>query len=276
MNLCKFGKHLNIMKYIYSLLIVLLSATTGFAQSYFLDSPTYFYEKGGAVSFRVVSGRGFDTSNVRIITPAQLNAAALYASSKPQDVLAANKEAKAFDIKSDNSGVMLMSAGRELNIDNIEREEVMRQLSDEGFSDLASKADDKEELNLKNVFCMKSLVMVGKPGGGVYSEVVGQELELVPQQNPYKLKYGEDVTVQVLFKGKPLPKAKLEIYVRTINGSVLPSETSTDNDGKAYLKLNRAGDWMLKVVNFEHLENADNKGPDYERWLSTLTFGFKQ
>lgn len=263
------------MKYTYILLLLLCCAKLSSAQSYFIDPGSYFATRGETLQLKVYSGKGFDSVNSKLIPPSQLNSASLYLNSKPVDILSSGKDAKALKLTAEN-GLFLVTANRELLIDNIEREEVMRQLSDEGFSDLVTKADDKEELNLKNIFNLKTLMVASKPGGGVYSEVTGQELEIVPQQNPYKMKYGEDVTLLVLFKGKPLAKSRVEIYVRTINGSVIPSESITDRDGKIYLKLNRAGDWLLRTVNIEHTDNPDGKGADYIRWFSALTFGFKQ
>ena len=53
---------------------------------------------------------------------------------------------------------------------------------------------------------LKTLVHVGDPtSGDLHRQIVGQMLELVLLQNPYLLDPGDELEVQVLFEGTPLP-----------------------------------------------------------------------
>ena len=46
--------------------------------------------------------------------------------------------------------------------------------------------------------------------------------------------------------------------------------TVTDDEGKAYVKLNRAGEWLIKAVNILPAE----KSADFDRWFSSYSFSF--
>lgn len=266
----------NFLRYIAGVACILCGSLGVQAQSYFLMPSDFFSQKGHKIQLSVYNGKSFDTVSAKRIPVAELKEVSLYTNSKPVNLLPENKTANtALDLSLEDGGICMVTASRELIIDNLDREDVMRQLADEGFQKLVDKADEKEEMGIRNSLITKSLLVASKPSGGVYSNNVNQELELVPQQNPYKMQYGEDLTVHVLFKGKPLADSRVLVMVKTINGSIIPSEYTTDRDGKIYLKLNRSGEWMLKVLNIEPVPNASEKGPDYDRWCSSLTFAFK-
>lgn len=244
------------------------------AQSYYLLPESFFPERGQEVKMSMFSEKGFDSRKAKGIPASQFRSAMMYAGGKPVNLLPEGAKGAGAElaIKPEDQGLCLVSARKDLLLDALDREEVIRQLSDEGFNALAEKAGDKEEMALNNILYAKALVMNSKASGKCYEENTGQDLEVLLMQNPYKLKYGEDITVQILFKGKPLTKARAEVYTRTINGSVIPSESSSDSEGKVYIKLNRAGDWMLKVT---HIEPSEKDG-EYTRWCSSYTFGFRQ
>ncbi|HEY9197436.1 MAG TPA: DUF4198 domain-containing protein, partial [Mucilaginibacter sp.] len=97
------------------------------------------------------------------------------------------------------------------------------------------------------------------------------EYEIVIKQNPYKADYGDDVTAEVLFRGKPLKDAAVILYVKTINGNVFPQKLSSDASGLIYFKLSREGIYMLSSV---HIEASKDKNADFESWGTTYTFAF--
>lgn len=260
------------MKYLLCSLLLTCSFHLLYAQSYYLMPGGFFPEKGQMADIGVFYGRGFDTVKARRLPVSQLADAFLYAGGKPVNLLPANKDAQThLSVQMNNPGLCMVTAKKETSESEIDREDVIRQLSDEGFPELSEKVSDKEEMSINNVFALKTLLMTAKPSGNIYDEKTGHDLELVLLQNPYKLKYGEDLTAQILFKGKPLAKARAEVYTKTLNGTVFPGESVSDEDGKIYIKLNRSGSWMIKVISILPSE----QGADYIRWCSTYTFGFR-
>ncbi|PWG81007.1 DUF4198 domain-containing protein [Pararcticibacter amylolyticus] len=247
------------------------------AQSFYMIPYSFFPEKGQKIDIGVFSGKGFDTLKAKKTPLSQLSSAFLYAGGKPVSLQHDDKGSQSsLSLQLQSTGLCMIVAKKETPGLVSDREEVIRQLTDEGFADLAEKAGDEEEMSINNIFTLRTLLMSEKPSGNCYGEKTEEDLEIVLLQNPYKMKYGEDVTAQLLFKGKPLAKVRTEIYTRTLAGTVVPAESVTDSEGKIYVKLNRSGDWMLKAVYIKPAEKTSAKDADYTRWSSSFTFGFRQ
>ncbi len=112
----------------------------------------------------------------------------------------------------------------------------------------------------------------------VYKQRVGHLLELVPMRNPATVKAGETLPVQVLFRGKPLAGAGIEVS----NGiDAIPEDqikrVETDAEGIANLVLNERGTNTLAVdvekPNDGSLGGASRKvGADKFVLIATYTF----
>ena len=79
----------------------------------------------------------------------------------------------------------------------------------------------------------------------------GAPLEIVPLVDPIALKIGDELPVQVLLNGKPLPGA--EVINDYLNNA--EAKITADAEGKAVLKVTSAG---LNVVGVEFTEKTPN------------------
>jgi uncharacterized GH25 family protein len=90
----------------------------------------------------------------------------------------------------------------------------------------------------------------------------GQPLEVIPLTNPENLKNGGILDIKVLFQGKPLPNASVRAtYAGFEKPDVAPHksgqkagikakkhypvETTTDDQGRATVKVTKAGYWLI-------------------------------
>lgn len=100
--------------------------------------------------------------------------------------------------------------------------------------------------------CLKALLQVGEKPDSSVMQPIGQELELVPLQNPYGLRIPGKLTMQVLLRGQPLAGHALGLAVR--RHSAISSQTlRTDQSGKATFTISQAGDFLFTLV---HMEEA--------------------
>jgi uncharacterized GH25 family protein len=116
--------------------------------------------------------------------------------------------------------------------------------------------------------CAKSLIAVGDGSGPGYDKVLGLELELVPERNPYALKPGEELPLRLLYHGKPLAGALLV----AIPGGAPDAQVAarSDGSGRAGLRLDRSGLWLVKAV---HMVPAPKgSGADWESLWASITF----
>ncbi|MGI4862284.1 MAG: DUF4198 domain-containing protein [Janthinobacterium lividum] len=112
----------------------------------------------------------------------------------------------------------------------------------------------------------------------VYRRVLGLPLELVPEQNPYRLKPGASLTVQVLRQGQPLKGALVQVWEANAatpgpGGTPAHFASRTNNNGRVLLRLPGSGPYLL-ATNF--MERAPATLVSRADWLSTwatLTFG---
>ncbi len=119
-------------------------------------------------------------------------------------------------------------------------------------------------------FC-KAIVTVEKPGGAMFSKVVGQDLEIIPLKDPGTLKKGGILPIKVLLKGKP---AELEVKA-TYDGyssrdNVFAITIKTGKDGKGEIKIGKTGRWLVKTGYKE--KPADTRLYDEKMYAATLTF----
>ncbi|MBV9488992.1 MAG: DUF4198 domain-containing protein [Verrucomicrobia bacterium] len=107
--------------------------------------------------------------------------------------------------------------------------------------------------------------------GANFDRVVGQQLEIIPRTDPFKVRPGEKLAVKVVFEGKPLKGAGVEIG----DGQTKMKEEDipryqTGADGVAELPISHEGlqviaiDWRLPPL---HPDLCD-----HEDYSASLTF----
>jgi len=139
--------------------------------------------------------------------------------------------------------------------------------------------------------CAKALVLATRgpalpPAAAdtAYRRVLGLPLELVPEQNPYRLRPGAALTVRVLSQGQPVAGAQVQVWRPTpLTGphhtpmpgtpAITHFATYSNAQGRVLLRLPDAGPYLLATVRMEAAPAALASRAD---WLSTwasLTFG---
>jgi uncharacterized GH25 family protein len=101
---------------------------------------------------------------------------------------------------------------------------------------------------------------------------LGHALEIVPERSPDKVKVGETLAVQVLFRGKPLAGVRVSaVYAGAkLEGHAYPVNAETDANGRALLKIDRAGLWYARLI---HMVPAENDPEiDWRSFFATMTF----
>ena len=124
--------------------------------------------------------------------------------------------------------------------------------------------------------CAKALVQAGAlapAADTAYRRVLGLPLELVPEQNPYRLAPGAALTVRVLRAGQPVRGAQVQMWEAQPEG--LPAKhfaTYSNQNGRLLLRLAGPGPYLVATVDVAEAPMALRTRAD---WLSTwasLTF----
>jgi uncharacterized GH25 family protein len=151
-------------------------------------------------------------------------------------------------------------------------------LKEEGLDSIsaARARQGKSAAGAKEVFsrCAKALLAVGPVGEATaagFDRLFAQRLELVAEKNPYALASGGDLPVRLLYEGKPLAGA-LVMALQRGRPAGLPARLTarTDSRGRAVLKLDRPGFWLIKAVHM--IPAPADAGADWESFWASLTF----
>jgi hypothetical protein len=119
---------------------------------------------------------------------------------------------------------------------------------------------------------LKALVQVGSRLDPRVTQPIGQELEIVPDAHPYGVATGGQLSVRILFRGKPL-LGQAVTAVNRHRGEIQSKTLRTDAQGHVVFTLAKAGDWMIRLV---HMEPSDQKDVEWRSWWSNLTFSLPE
>jgi len=120
----------------------------------------------------------------------------------------------------------------------------------------------------------KALLAVGGQSGAsdAFARPLGLELELVALENPYRLAPRAPWSVELLWRGRPLAGA--QVVARAQADPRTAQIVRTDARGRAALRLDAAGFWMIKAVHMIRAEN-DPLAEWQSSWAS-LTFSLPE
>jgi uncharacterized GH25 family protein len=117
--------------------------------------------------------------------------------------------------------------------------------------------------------CAKSLIRIGGATGPQFDRVLGQPLEIVPENDPTSLAPGGALRLRVLFNGKPIANAKVTALQHGHATEALSART--DAAGRVRLSFPRSGIWLVKSVNMVPAPSVAG-GPQWRSYWASLTF----
>jgi uncharacterized GH25 family protein len=114
----------------------------------------------------------------------------------------------------------------------------------------------------------KTIVQVGNKIDQVPTKPLNLPLEIVPAENPYNLKKGDDLKVKVLFKGNPLSEIELA-WSFPGQGESFAGTTKTNSKGEATVPLTKIGPYVIRLT---HMEWVKKQTHEWESYWASLTF----
>jgi uncharacterized GH25 family protein len=257
-------------------LLLLVLFTLGYSHDYWLYPERFVYTKGDTLVVRLLVG---DQLNPELERPLQREI------TKRFDLLTPNGTVDLFAELPDSTFPVLT---RKLDFEGLalltmERDFVYTEMSDEQFSEslVYEEMDDviklREQIGRRDVErkrydrSIKALIKVGDSAeGDLYKKVLGQKVEIVLLQNPFLLNPGDELEVQILFKGKPLADKLVRAYNDDGAGSVTKATAKTDERGIARFTLDRKGFWLIRLSHIWPCSECPKA--DWENHYSTYSF----
>ena len=112
----------------------------------------------------------------------------------------------------------------------------------------------------------KTYVAVGAAAENApWEPAVGMALELVPEGDPTRINVGGELAVRLLEKGRPVADSPVGLVAA---GSKSGSLAKTDSEGRARLRFDRQGWWLVRATKLDPSSKPDL---EWESRFTTLT-----
>jgi uncharacterized GH25 family protein len=172
----------------------------------------------------------------------------------------------------DSPGLYVVGYGSRPNTITLEAATFEKYLADEGLERISAMraAHGQRDAPAAEVYsrCAKSLVAVGEIDPAARDIALHFTLELVAEENPYRLPAGSVLPVRLFYRDEPLQGAL--VVARNHADPTTALASRTDGDGRAVLRLNRGGLWLIKAVHM--IPAPPGSGADWESFWASLTF----
>ncbi|WP_295655097.1 DUF4198 domain-containing protein [uncultured Mucilaginibacter sp.] len=263
------------LRFWFVLPLVFVVGLISWSEDYVLVPENFFMHKGDSLNVHLFSAELFDRTKEQKYDRASTEKFAIYQDGKRVDVIAHMQDntAPVLATKLNSSGLAMIEMVKTFQPEDIDKADFVTDLESEGLIKLSEKVNNvgQNRIRTKTTCYLKSLVTVDKPTGGTFTAVLNHTLEISFKQNPYKLNYGDEVTAEIKFKGKPLPNAKVDLLIKTSSGRVYPQKLIGDALGNVSLNVSREGIYLLRMM---YVEPSTSKDYDYEKWGAAYSFAF--
>lgn len=261
-------------------LISFLLALPVFAHDLFLKLDTYFVKVNQRISISVMNGTFQESEGA--VTFARLTDLSVVspsgAISHPVEMDLTKNETTAFlHLVPKEEGNYVVGISTMWRENALNAEEFNKYLPAEGIPDILENRKRDGELDKDARYryskYVKTIFQAGGKATDSYKTVLGYAVEMVPQQNPYKLKKGSSLDILCLKDGKPLVGQIVTTGYEAWGKMLSETSARTDNDGMLKVKLTGAGKWYAKFIN---MVKIDDPKLNYESNWATLTFEIKK
>jgi uncharacterized GH25 family protein len=248
------------------------------AHDYWLQPQQFFLSKGEATTVKLFVGDHFADEAERSFQSKKTVRFQLISRNQSRDLETAAKDGKKTiaTIAPDGPGNHLVVLERDWSQIELSPATFNNYLKHEGLASILEsrrKAGEEKTVGRERYRrYLKALVQVGDKSDDTHSRRLGQRLEILLHTNPYQCKQGDSLTASVLFDGKPLQNAQITAYNRA-SGDTKTQNIKTDDRGRAQIRLDRSGIWLIRLVHMRRCNKVD--GIDWESFWAAYTFELK-
>lgn len=266
-------------KTITALLLFALLALPAFANDLFLKLDSYFVKVNQKISISVMNGT-FQKSE-GAVSFARLTDVSVVSPSgsrtHPVEADLTKNETTAFlNVTPKEAGNYIAGLSTIWRESALPAAEFNKYLPAEGIPDILENRTRDGELDKDAKYryskYVKAIFQAGNKTTDSYKTVLGYAVEMVPQQDPYKLKKGASLDILCLKDGKPLAGQIVTTGYEAVGKMLGETSARTDKDGMLKVKLTGAGKWYAKFIN---MVKIDDSKLNYESKWATLTFEIK-
>ncbi len=279
-----------------ALLIPAVRFTTAgilFAHDFWIVPDAFQIAPGGSLDVRGQTGTTFPISQSAVAPERVAEARLVGASSdEPLGDLTISGKSLLIRHRPTTSGQRIVAVALMSRSARTTPERLQRYIALEGAPELAERyareggyptTDSVTQISVKFA---KTIVEVGRGGPRAFTKVVGHGLELVPVNDPAKLRLSDTLRVRLLYHGQPVAAAHLHAGAAPA-GITAQSDSAqaagrkpkdvvaeTGRDGVALIPLAEPGIWNVRTLHGSPAPASPGTDPGaWEVFFATLVFG---
>ncbi len=257
----------------------MLFSALAFAHEYWFEADKFFVAPKEKTAVHLYVGEALKHDEERAFQLTKTNLFRLYSAENNLDLkTSANNEAlPSYNFSADSAGNYLFALERNWSYISLAPKDFEDYLREDGMEYIIAervKLKESEKIGSERYSrFLKTLLQVGDKHDATFKKIAGMKLEIVPLENPYAKKVGDNLKMQVLFDGKPLADKTVFANNRETT-DVSTQKITTDKNGKISFKLDRKGVWLIRLVFMQRCK-TDCKEADWESFWGGFSFGVK-
>ncbi len=263
------------MKKIIGAAVTLLAITVS-AHEFWLEPEKFFYKKSESANLRFLVGENFEGTNWTG-NRARIQSLQYYWGDSIKDIsgVLSERAGDSLSLRLDHEGTVMVTFNSKNSYIRLEPDKFNEYLNEDGLTEaITYRREHGETDSVGREFyqrSVKSILQVGSKMDDMVSRPTRLPLDIVPLQNPFKLKDGDTLRVRILFQNKVLANHKIR-YWKKVDHRLVSPIVQSDNNGEITLPIAREGRWMISCVKMIHVEN--NPEAQWQSYWGSLTWGY--
>ncbi len=252
---------------------------SAFAHEYWLEPDSFLLAPRESTFVRLILGDGLKVEEEMSYRYSKTSIFKLFSTEGTFDLARdiTDESKPLFSFSAQKTGNYLLAMERNWSYITLESDKFDDYLREDGMEYIIAErerlGESKKEGKERYSRFIKTLLQVGEKRDRVFGTRAGLRFEIVPLNNPYALKIGDELVVQVLFEDKPL--AGRSLFADNREGdSVSKRRLTTDKNGIAKIRLVKKGVWLVRLVYMQRCSRSC-EGADWESFWGSLSFGIR-
>jgi len=181
-----------------------------------------------------------------------------------------------FEVSLQSEGTHLLVLETNAAFNELDGEKFTAYLEEDGLDDVLyqrkkdqTSGDSATELYSRHT---KLILQAGSRTDDNFQKQCNLPIEIIPDQNPTRLKKGDRIAFKILYEGKPLFGAKVKVWNR-YNHRTSVQNIFSQQDGMIETHVSNPGHWMVSVVKMGRSKESRSQ---YRSYWGTLVFGVRE
>jgi uncharacterized GH25 family protein len=264
------------MKTALSLLALGLSGATLAAHECWLQPATFTPVAGPTVGLTIQVGEKFQ-GEPKPFNPERVAALRHFSKAGAEDWTTKANNLLQLPVRFEDAGTHVVTYDSKPSLITLKPEEFDAYLREEGLEFVIAEREKAGESakpgRERYRRCNKVIVAADGKTDDTWSIATGQQLEILPLENPASWKPGTPFGVKVLRAGQPLAGARVAAWNRA-TGELIKLDATTADTGEASFTLPAGGQWMFSTVHMARL--SGDKDADWESHWGNLTLAVRR